>query len=196
MVRAASPWRFTLSDALASLRSDELRPMMSRLSVPKPRPTRKADMIAAIESRLAGGSLRGLWDNLDEIQQLAVSEALHDPHGGFHSTRFKAKYGALPAGLGPYGAPESLPLRFFLHPDPGDRFADSTLIIPVDMAERLYPFVPPPPEVALAAEDELPEAVDRRRRGYVPKGEKPEFDRVEAASTTSRDSTAARAGVR
>ena len=54
MVRPAGPRNATLSDALASLRSEDLRPMMSRLSVPKPRPTRKADMVAAVESRLVG----------------------------------------------------------------------------------------------------------------------------------------------
>ena len=89
------------------LRSEDLRPMMSRLSVPKPRPTRKTDMVAAVESRLAGESLRRLWDDLDETQRFAVSEALHDPESGFHPERFKAKYGALPAGFGRFGTPES-----------------------------------------------------------------------------------------
>ena len=179
MVRPAGPRSPTLSDALALLRADDLRPMLGRLSVPKPRPTRKADMVAAIESRLAGGSLRRLWDDLDETQRFAVSEALHDPESGFHPERFKAKYGALPTGFSRYVTPESSLLRLLLYPAEG--YGDAPLGIPPDLAERLRAFVPPPPEVTLAAEDELPEAVDLRRRGYVPRGEKPKFDRVELA---------------
>ena len=179
MIRFTGPRNATLSDALALLRSEDLRPMMSRLSVPKPRPTRKADMVAAVENRLVGESLRRLWDDLDETQRFAVSEALHDPESGFHPKRFKAKYGALPAGFGRLGTPESSLLRLLLHPADGYGYGDAPLGIPSDLAKRLRAFVPPPPEVTLAAEDELPEAVDRRRRGYLPKGEKPKFDRVE-----------------
>ena len=56
-------------------------------------------MVAAIESRLGGASLRRLWDGLDELQRLAVGEALHDADG-FEAARFEAKYGALPSGFG------------------------------------------------------------------------------------------------
>ena len=69
---------------------------------------------AAVESRLVGESLRRLWDDLDETQRFAVSEALHDPESGFHPERFKAKYGALPAGFGRLGTPESSLLRLLL----------------------------------------------------------------------------------
>lgn len=68
MVRPASTRRASLSDALASLSNDNLRAMMNPLAVPKPWPTRKADMAAVIESRLAGESLRRLWTDLDETQ--------------------------------------------------------------------------------------------------------------------------------
>ena len=41
-------------------------------------------------------------------------------------------------------------------------------------------FVPPPAEATLAVRDELPEAVEQRRRDYyLAEGEKPTFDRVE-----------------
>ena len=176
MVRLTDPRSATLSDALALLRIDDLRPMMRRLSVPKPLPTRKADMVTAVESRLAGESLRRLWDELDEKQRFAVSEALHDPYGGFHPERFKAKYGALPAGFSGSGTRE-YSMRLLLHPTDG--FGDAPLGIPSDLATRLRAFVPPPPELTLAAEDDLPESIERRRRGYVLKGEKPKFDRVE-----------------
>ena len=176
MARIAGDWTPTLAKALAALNNHDLRVMVNWLSVPKPQPTRKADMAAAIESRLGGASLRRLWDGLDELQRLAVGEALHDAEG-FEAARFEAKYGALPSGFDRRGSSDALPLRLFLHS--GGSYVDAAPFIPPDLAERLRAFVPPPPEAALAAEDELPEAVDRRRRGYVPEGEAPTFDRAE-----------------
>ena len=161
MARDVNPLGLTLSAALLSLTTDVLRAMRNRLSTPKPRPTRKADMIEAIERRLAGESLRRLWVDLDEIQKFAVSEVLYGVEGGFNPDRFKAKYGALPAGLSPLGSRDCMSLRFFLHS--GDRYAGSPMIIPTDLAKGLLAFVPPPAETTLAAEDELPEAVEQRR---------------------------------
>ena len=177
MARDANPGGLTLSTTLLFLTTAVLRDMMDLLSTPKPRPTRKADMIEAIERRLAGESLRRLWDDLDEIQKSAVSEALYGVEGGFNPDQFKAKYGALPAGASSFGSRKRVSLRLFLYP--GDRYADSSMIIPNDLAERLLAFVPPPAEATLAAADELPEAVEQRRYAYVQKGEKPTFDRVE-----------------
>ena len=134
-------------------------------------------MVEAVERRLAGESLRCLWDEFDETQKFAVSEVLYGVDGGFNPDRFKAKYGSLPAGWSPRTSYQNMSLRLFLHPV--DRYPDSPLIIPSDLAERLLAFVPPPPELTLAARDELPETVKRRREHYVPKGEKPTFDRVE-----------------
>ena len=176
MARIVDEWTPTLAKALAALNNRDLRVMVNWLSVPKPQPTRKADMIAAIEGRLSGASLLRLWDDLDEVERLAVSEALHDTEG-FEAARFEAKYDAFPAGFDGIGAPGALPLHFFLHFRGGH--VGSAPFIPPDLAERLRAFVPAPPEAALAAEDELPEAVDRRRRGYVLEGEAPTFDRVE-----------------
>ena len=176
MVRIADDWTPTLAKALAALNNSDLTVMVNWLSVPKPQPTRKADMIAAIEGRLSGASLGRLWDDLDEDQQLAVREALHDAEG-FEAARFEAKYGALPSGFGLRGSPDGLPLHLFLHF--GSSYEGAKPFVPPDLAERLRAFVPAPPEAALAAEDELPEAVDRRQRGYVPEGETPKFDRVE-----------------
>ena len=173
MARIADDWPPTLPRVLAWLNNDDLRVMVNWLSVAKPRPMRKADMIAAIESRLADASLRRLWDGLDEVRRLAVGEAPHDAEG-FEPDRFEAKFDALPAGFDRPGAPDALPLRFFLH------FSGSHVgakpFIPRDLAKRLYAFVPPPPEATLAVEDDLPDAVDRRWRGFVSKGEEPKCD--------------------
>ena len=76
MVRLSGIPSATVSNALASLSNDDLRAMMKSLSVPTPRPTRKADMTAAIESRLAGESLRRLWNGLDRTQQCAAPRDL------------------------------------------------------------------------------------------------------------------------
>ena len=177
MARVVLPWALTLSDALSGLTVDVLRHLLDRLETPKPRPTRKADMIGVIRGRLTGDSLRRLWDRLDEIQRSAVSEVVHGPEREFNPTQFEAKYGALPVDLKSEASRGTVPLRLFLYP--GDRYASTPRFIPVDLAERLRAFVPPPAEATLAARDELPEAVEQRRRGYVPRGEAPKFDRVE-----------------
>ena len=177
MVRPAGTRRATVSDALASLSNDDLRAMMKSLSVPTPRPTRKVDMVAAIESRLAGESLRRLWNGLDRTQQCAVSEVLYDPDGEFHPDRFEAKYGTLPAGFGPLGTLDPSPLRLFLYP--ANRYGAEPFGIPSDLANRLRAFVPPPMEATLVAEDELPQSVDVLRHAWFAEDEAPTFDRVE-----------------
>ena len=134
-------------------------------------------MVEAVERRLAGESLRRLWDELDESQKFAVSEVLYSVDGGFNPDRFKAKYGTLPAGWSSDSSRQNASLRLFLHP--ADRYPDSPLIIPSDLAKRLLPFVPPPPEVTLTALDELPETVERPLERYLPEGAEPTCDRVE-----------------
>ena len=166
----------TLSAALQSLTTDVLKTLMDRLSTPKPRPTRKAQMIDAIKGRLSGDSLRRLWDGLDEIRKSAVSEVLHGPEGWFNPDQFKAKYGTLPSDLTAIAPRGSVPLRLFLYPE--DRYG-SPLVIPSDLAKRLRAFVPPPAEPALAARDALPEAIEQRVPGYVPEGETPKLRQVE-----------------
>ncbi len=49
-----------LADHLDMLNVDVLRQMLKRRSIPKPRPTRKAEMIAAISGRPASDFLRAL----------------------------------------------------------------------------------------------------------------------------------------
>ncbi len=158
----------TLSDALMLINADRLRPMLALVGVPKPLPTRKAEMVRAIATRLSGGRLRETWDRLDEHQQLAVRETLHSPEGVFDPARFRARYGRLPAGYKDTGYRKSSLLRFFLYPV--DRYVDRPAVIPADLGKRLREFVPEPPEAMLAAADELPETVEQRLRGYAPKG--------------------------
>ena len=172
----------TISEALSLLPGDALRPLMRLLPIDGPLPTRKADMVAAIERHLSGNSLRELWDRLDETQQLAVSEALSAPHSIFHPHPFKAKYGKLPLGFDRNASRKRASvLRLFLH---ASQPYETPTIIPPDLAQRLRAFVPPPPETEFAAADDLPDTVQQPRFRYLPRGQKQEFDSV---ALTRRD---------
>ncbi len=130
-------------------------------------------MAAAIQRQLAGDSLTELWGRLSRTQRHAVSEVLHGTDGAFHPNRFQAKYGVLPAGAGGSRGDETRPtlLNLFLHP--GSSYDGGTAIIPADLTPRLRTFVPPPPALTMAAQDELPEAIAQSRRGYYGKQARP-----------------------
>ena len=163
----------TLTEVLADQSADELRRLRDLLPRERPRPTRKADMAAAIERHLAGEALLELWSKLDQTQRHAVSEALYGPDATFLASRFQAKYGALPSGFGAthdHATGASL-LRLFLYGF--DLRHEGRAIIPTDLAERLRTFVRPPPPLTLAAQDALPESIAQPRRGYFGKQARP-----------------------
>ena len=181
MARTLSSPLTTVTEALGLAGADLLRPMLAlaakaqRAAVDAARrrhdhdgkraaapPRRKADLIAEIEGLLRGDSLRGLWDGLDEIQQLAVREALGTPDGVFDRHHFQLKYGRLPAGFGGAATPSATLLHFFLYA-PRRGGVDPT-IVPLELAGRLRDFVPPPPDVEVPAAEELPEGVPLTRR--------------------------------
>ena len=108
---------------------------------------------------------------------------MYGPDGVFHPHRFRAKYGALPAGAPAehgYEAQKTL-LNLFLFA--GNSYGEGTAIIPADLRDRLRTFVPAPPALTLAAQDELPEAVVQPRRGYFGKQPRP-VDQVPLAHRT------------
>ena len=150
---------------------------MKLLPIGKPHPTRKADMAAAIMGHLAGDPLRDVWEDLDEVQRLAVAEAVHDPDRRFRLDRFQAKYDRLPKGLTDVGYRESSPLRLFLYGI--TRYGETPGVVPIDLAARLRSFVSKPPEVEVASTTELPATFRQARRGYVRPGEPVPFDQVE-----------------
>ena len=163
MARASSPPLTTISEALELASAHLLRPMLGLLPHAPPPPRRKADMMAAIEGRLFGDSLRGLWERLDETQQLAVREALDTPHGFFDRHYFELKYDRLPAGFEDDGGLSTATLlHFFLYAP--RRHGVAPTIVPLELANRLRAFVPPPPEAELPAAEELPEGVPLMRR--------------------------------
>ena len=176
------PYRYdpppsTVVEALLLSNAEDLKRLMNTLPVPRPRPTRKADMAKAIEGYLHGSSLRTIWETLGEHQQLAVRETLHGFGGEFDPERFKAKYGKLPKDYEGSSSSQPSPLNFFLYPK--ERYRQSPSIVPPDLEKRLKDFVSPPPEPKLCAVEELPDTVQQRRRGYCPSGQKFGFEPME-----------------
>ncbi len=167
----------TVEKALSALMVPTLKPMMGLLSIPKPRPTRKAGMVESILPRLTGRSLRDLWKRLNRTQQLAVKETLYGLEGRFNAQRFRAKYGVLPRGIDRGETEKPTLLHLFLYPPDGERYRPPTTI-PSDLRKQLREFVPEPEFPTVASVEEAPDFVDRRRSGFVPKGQKPKFDRV------------------
>ena len=163
MARASSPPLITISEALELASAHLLRPMLGLLPNAPPPPRRKADMMAEIEGRLFGDSLRVLWDRLDETQQLAVREALENPYGFFDQHHFELKYGRLPAGFEDDGGLSTATLlHFFLYAP--RRHGAAATVVPLELGQRLRVFVPPPPEAEIPAAEGLPEDVPLTRR--------------------------------
>ena len=125
--------------------------------------------LGSLEHALDGlnaDELKGLlWGRLDKTQRLAVSEALHSSDGRFRARQFQAKHGVGPKGVPTSGTHESKPslLELFLYVDDFGR--GGTALLPEDLRERLRLFVPIPAAPELTGLDDLPETVDRPRRG-------------------------------
>lgn len=164
-MRVGSPFEAvpaTLLEALQEQNAEVVRQLMKAVSIPKPQPTRKADMAQAIAERMADDSLlRDIWAQLDAQEQMAVRETIYGD-GKFDAARFQAKHGELPSGFrrrASYrrwegGAGDRLRLLFV------PSYRDGPLaFVPADLAARLREFASPPPEAALRIMDELPETV-------------------------------------
>ena len=178
--RAAKTPRPDLSTVLASQNTDGLRLMMQSLAIPKPRPTRKADMAQAVTRHLTPASLRQRWEDLAAIEQMAVREVLYGGGQDMDWAQFKAKHGGLPAGPAKGDGRHDLPapLHLFLHRL--GRYSDAySFVVPAEIARSLLEFVPPPPEAALTVAGAVPATIKRRRHRYVPRGQKQAFDQVE-----------------
>jgi hypothetical protein len=146
----------TVEDALSAINVPCVK-QLAGLIESGPLPTRKAELIALVSARLAREEmLRQLWGRLDETQRAAVAEVVHGPSAHLQLDQFRAKYGRTPdfGALDDYyrrsGAPTLLRLFFF-----------GGLTMPDDLRARLHELVPRPAAVALAALDELPEAVEQ-----------------------------------
>ena len=141
----------TLIGSLESRTVDDLKQFQKLLSNDKTRPTRKAELVADIRSHLTGANLRAVWESLDEIDQAALAEAVHDPMGKFHAERFDAKYGDSPSWTSGdssrriYRSELTLLSVLFYHSQ-----------IPNDLRAELKSFVPEPGEATLEVCESLP----------------------------------------
>ena len=173
----------TLPEVLAQQSADHLRRLLALLPRERPRPTRKAELATAVERRLDGDRLDELWGRLTPVQRHAVSEVLDSTDGAFHPSRFLAKYGSLPDGVATEPGRETGASLLSLFLYAGSSYSGGTAIIPADLKERLRAFVPRPPPLTMAAQDELPEAIAQPRRGYYGKQAPP----VDQVPLTRRD---------
>jgi hypothetical protein len=156
----------TLREALELLTVDNLKDLLNLLPTAR-RPTRKAELIAAIEECLEGEPLRKLWGSLDKTQQSAVAETLYSTGGFFETRQFMAKYGEMPKfDIGKDTGYRKNPtlIRLFLYRD--GRYGGGSLAIPADLAQRLLPFVPKPAQPSLPSVEELPPEFERIDKEY------------------------------
>lgn len=166
----------SLKEALAGMNVDVLRGMMRDLPVPPPKPTRRVDIVKAIQRCCDGAKLRELWSRLDDLQRLAVAEAVHGPAGRFDPPRFQAAHGRLPDGYRKANYYDFPVLGFFLFSV--ERHNPELVVVPADLADRLREFVPPPPEPTLNTVAECPDFEERPLQRWNVKGKKAKFESV------------------
>jgi len=145
-----------LVDALSRLNISDLKPLVAWL--PEVPPSgRKDDLIGTVMRGLSPSGLRLLWAGLDELQRLAVAEALYAADSVFDPDQFRAKHGRLPAfwteprANGRSGSPTRLALFLFAH--------DRGQCVPIDLRPALKAFVPQPEPARIASADVLPPAI-------------------------------------
>lgn len=123
---------------------------LAALVAPGCQAEQKPQLVEAISAALScGEQLRSFFVQLDDLQRLAIGEAVHSRDNSFVPTCFYAKYGALP-DMGAVNWPHSTQpaplMRVFLPAD----------YIPVEVKRILADFVPLPPEPTLSGVEEIP----------------------------------------
>jgi hypothetical protein len=135
---------------------DEIKKLLGLLPIQN-KATRKADLIDTIAHYLLGPGLKTLWQDLDELQQAAVAEALYLTGGRHEAGQFKAKYGALPQwhdrGFYSYRRPAAK-LDLFFYPTGNYRAGE---LLPLDLQQKLKAFVPEPKALTLPSTDQPPQ---------------------------------------
>ncbi len=146
----------SLRTALDSRNVDELKKLVALRPNIATKPTRKGELIEALERFLIGGGAVQLWGQLNQLEQSAVAEAVHSEEGAFDAGAFKAKYGALPV----FEIEEKnrwsrspTPLSLFIYRNP-----QGPPSIPPDLREKLRAFVPKPAAAKFNSLEHIPEA--------------------------------------
>jgi hypothetical protein len=150
----------TIRDVLLDHNNDSLTPLVRDFCEGKP-PTRKEEMVARLLSLLEGDGLKATCAKLNELQRVALSEAVWSNDGRFDTERFKAKYGRLPSDKpdaaqeadrgSSYGRRRSASLMDLLMPND---------VIPPDLRTRLRQFVPEPAAAKVKTVESPPDHVD------------------------------------
>jgi len=145
----------SFDDLLNEYSIQDLKPRLSLIPSHGTRPTRKADIVATIRDYLLSPQCRQLWNELDELEQSAIAEALHHWHGVFVGSRFLAIHDDLPELFKPrqYGRGTSklstrkAYLSLFLYNGQ----------IPAELSGLLTKFVPLPSQhtITTVAEDDI-----------------------------------------
>ena len=84
-----------LDNCLNNLTVSALKSRLNLISG-KPKLTRKAEIISFLNSELLSTNLEKYWQQLNELEQAAVSQAIYHWDGDFYQYRFLAKYEKLP----------------------------------------------------------------------------------------------------
>jgi hypothetical protein len=161
--RQSEDWIPSVSEALNSINAPAVK-QLAALVATGPLPTRKAELIALVSAQLERDDvLRQAWTRLDEIQRAAVAEVVHGHSPRFEQDRFLAKYGRSPD----WGTLDHYPRRS-TGPTALRLFFPGGHTMPEDLRQRLRTFVPAPVGAAVAALDDLPDAIDQPWTVYDP----------------------------
>jgi len=148
----------SLRAALEISNADYLKELLFLLPGVKMKAPRKAELVDKLEQCLLSSFVEELWKRLDDLQQMAVRECIHDGEGRFETEGFQAKHGALPTfeeeGRSRYARGRPTLLRLFFYSE--FKGGSNPDMIPDDLRERLLKFIPAPPKAKLEVLDELP----------------------------------------
>ena len=165
--KKVAPGFLTLDEALNILTVDDLKQRVALVSSTE-RPTRKADLVILMAQHLEGERLHALWERLDDLQQKAVSEAIHTDDGVFKADKFRAKYGQLPSfgtKKNPWGSSVTPSLlRLFFYSE--QRYSSGGTVIPAELRQRLSRFVPAPAAPSLSGTEDIPEYWEQEDKHY------------------------------
>lgn len=161
----AVPLLKAVADGLTFHTVDELKKLLHLLPV-QPSGTRKAELIDAIAQQLTGKSLKALWQDLSDIQQAAVAEAVHNTEGYHEGEAFLAKYGQEPnwgsGSVYSYAREPSKLRLFFL----STAMYSRVVYLPAEMQAELKAYVPEPKPLALRSSNQPPESVTVEHRYF------------------------------
>ena len=152
------PFAIALKDLLARLNVPDLKDLASHLPGVETA-GRKDQLIERIVQCMLGPGLKEIWSSLDETEQTAVAEAVHDPLGEYSERRFQAKHQRVPSFYASegkshgYSGKKGSVLGLFIHYEPIERH----YIVPIDLRTRLKALAPQVAPVRLESSQTLAE---------------------------------------